>query len=163
MKPARSTFLTVVALLAMAACDSPVAPSGEPTSFESTVSFGLCPPSSYCSSRLEVSAGEAVLTRESRTQPPIVRRRALEPGEWRQLVAALDATQLRALPAVIGCPDCADGGAETLKVAFTTGSSTTVTFEHGQDVHGIESVVHQMRAIRSSLDGVCGLPEGCAP
>ena len=156
MRTTCSALLTAVALLATAACRSPSAPSAEPVSFGSTLSFGLCPPQSYCTSRLDVSAGEAVLTYQSRLQPPLIRRRAIDPVEWRRLVAALDAARLRALPSVIGCPDCADGGAETLTVVFTDGPSETVTFEYNQQVPGIELVMDQMRAIRLSLRGLCG-------
>ncbi len=152
MRPTSAAFLTVMALLAAAACSSPSAPSAEPVSFGSDLSFGFCSPQSYCAFRLEVSAREAVLTLESRLQPPLVRRRGIDPVEWRRLVAALDAARLRALPSVIGCPDCADGGAETLTVVFTDGSSTTVTFEYNQAVPGIESVMDQLRAIRNALN-----------
>lgn len=152
MRPSRSAFLVAGALLATA-CSSPSAPSAEPASFSSTVSFGFCLPSSYCTSRLELSADRVVFTYESRTRPPLVQSRELQPVEWRRLVAALDVARLRALPSVIGCPDCADGGAESLTVVFANGQSSTVTFEYNQDVPGLESLVAQVRAIRLSFGG----------
>lgn len=156
MRPSRLAFLMAGTLLASSACSSPSAPSAEPASFSSTVSFGFCLPSSYCTSRLELSAGRAVFTYESRERPPLRQSRELQPVEWRRLVAALDAPRLRALPSVIGCPDCADGGAESLTVAFANGQSTTVTFEYNEDVPGIEPLVAQVRAIRHSFGGYPG-------
>jgi len=139
-------------MVAVATCGSPSTPSAQPVAFTSTVSFGFCAPSLYCTSRLELSEQRATLTYESGQQAPLVKRRDLEPGEWQRLVAALDATRLRALPSRIGCPDCADGGAETLTVAFAEGPSSSVTFEYGQDVPGIAAVQARIRSIREAFD-----------
>jgi len=146
MRP-RLTFPMACALLA-AACNSPSGPSEEPLTFSNTVSFGFCLPSAYCRSRLDISMGRAVLTRESSTQPSLVASRELLASEWRTLVEALDVARLHALPSVIGCPDCADGGAEMLTVAFAGGASTTVTFEYKRDPPGIEALLAQLRTIR---------------
>lgn len=150
--PALRSSLLVVGLVAVATCGSPSTPSAEPVAFTSIVSFGFCAPTLYCTARLEISEGRAVLAHESRERAPLVQRRALQPSEWRGLVAALDAARLRALPSRIGCPDCADGGAETLTVAFADGGSTSVTFEYDRDVAGIEPVQVQVRRIRKSFD-----------
>jgi hypothetical protein len=150
--PALPSSFLAVGMVAVATCGSPSTPSAQPVAFASIVSFGFCAPSLYCTSRLELSEREAVLTYESGQQAPLVRRRDLQPSEWQGLVAALDATRLRALPNRIGCPDCADGGAETLTVAFAEGPSSSVTFEYGQDVPGIAVVQAQIRSIRDSFD-----------
>jgi len=150
--PALRSSLLVVGLVAVATCGSPSAPSAQPVAFTSIVSFGFCAPALYCTSRLELSERRAVLTYESREQAPRVQSRDLQPGEWQRLVAALDAARLRALPARIGCPDCADGGAETLTVTFADGLSSSVTFEYNQDVSGIEAVQTRVRSIRQSFD-----------
>src|SRR5512134_2944965 len=138
--PALRSSLLVVALVVVPTCGSPSTPSDQPVAFTSIVSFGFCAPALYCTSRLELSERRAALTYESRERAPLVQRRDLQPSEWQRLMAALDATRLRALPSRIGCPDCADGGAETLTVAFADGRSTSVTFEYDQDVPGIEAV-----------------------
>src|SRR5688572_15868556 len=136
--PALRSSLLVVGLVALPTCGSPSSPSDQPVAFTGIVSFGFCAPALYCTSRLELSEQGAVLTYESQERAPRVQRRDLQPGEWQRLVAALDATRLGALPSRIGCPDCADGGAETLTVAFADGRSSSVTFEYNQDVRGIE-------------------------
>jgi hypothetical protein len=150
MKTSRLPFLIPLTLIA-AACGSATGPS-DAVAITHTVSFGFCPPTAYCSSRLELAQGEAVLTHESRERAPVVQRRPLADAQWARLSEALDQTGLRALPDVVGCPDCADGGAESLKVAFGDGRSEEVTFEYGADVAGIEALVDVLREIRLAFD-----------
>jgi hypothetical protein len=151
MEALRSSLLAV-GLVAAATCASPSTPSAQPVAFDSVVSFGFCAPALYCTSRLAISEQGATLTYESSERPPRVQRRDLRPGEWQRLVAALDAARLRALPARVGCPDCADGGAETLTVAFAEGPSSTVTFEYDGNVPAIEALRAQIKGIRDSFD-----------
>jgi hypothetical protein len=150
MTISRLSLLIPFALVA-AACGTPTDPSTEPASFVHTVSFGFCNPFSYCSSRLEVSPGLAVLTHESRERGTMVQRRALDAVQWSRVAGALDADGLRALPDVVGCPDCADGGAEALRVVFGDGRSDAVTFEYGHDVAGIQALVDALREIRAAF------------
>jgi hypothetical protein len=157
MKTSRLPFLIPLTLLA--ACGSPTDPSTEPVSVTHTISFGFCPPSEYCSSRLEVSSQEAVRTLESRERPPIVQRRRLDAPQWARVAGALDPAGLRALPDVVGCPDCADGGAEGVSVAFADGQTDAVVFEYGADVAGIETLVSELRALR----GLFGNPPPSTP
>ena len=150
MKPSRLSFLIPLTLLA--ACGTPTDPSTEPVSFTHTVSFGFCPPDAYCSSRLEVSPQEAVLTYESRERAPIVQRRAHDATRWSKVTSALDPEGLRALPDVVGCPDCADGGAESVAVAFVDGQVDQVTFEYHSDVPGVDALADALREIRTTFD-----------
>jgi hypothetical protein len=139
-----------IALVA-AACGGPTDPSTEPVSFTHAVSFGFCHPRAYCSSRLELTPRQAVLTWESRERGLVVQRHALDDALWSRVSGALDPEGLRALPDVVGCPDCADGGAESLRVAFGDGQADAVTFEYGDDVAGIAAVVDALREIRASF------------
>jgi hypothetical protein len=149
MKITPLSFLIPCVLLG-AACGSPTGPS-DPDAFVHTVSFGFCDPRAYCSSRLELFPRQAVMTFESRTLGAVVQRRALDGTLWTRAQEALDADALRALPDVVGCPDCADGGAESLQVTFGDGRSAAVTFEYGDDVQGIEEVVGVLRELRQSF------------
>ncbi len=149
MKISRRAFLIPVVLLA-AACGSPTGPEG-PAVFVHTVSFGFCHPRAYCSSRLELSQSQAVMTYESRDLGVVVQRRAVDEALWARASEALDAGALRALPDVVGCPDCADGGAESVEVAFGDGQSAAVKFEYGDDVQGIGALVGVLRELRQSF------------
>jgi hypothetical protein len=151
MKITRLTSLLPFALAA-AGCGSPTGSSTEAVAVTHGVSFGFCLPAAYCSSRLEVSAQTAVLTYESRERAPFVQRRAIDPALWSKVSTALDPERLRALPEVVGCPDCADGGAESVAVTFGDGAVERVTFEYRDDVDGIEALVDALREIRTSFD-----------
>lgn len=155
MKTTHLSLLIPFALLGTA-CGSPTSRS-EPIGFVHTVSFGFCFPSSYCISRLELSPREAVLTYQSDQRATIVQRR-LDVAMWTRAVDALDASGLRALPEVVGCPNCVDGGTESLRVAFGDGQADGITFEAGADVPGIEAVVDVLREIQLSFPPPPGGP-----
>ena len=152
MKLARLTLLFPVALAA--ACGSPTSPSATPVTFTHTVSFGFCLPSAYCTSRLEMSETEAVMTYESREAGSIVRRQPVDAALWRKVTNALQPAAFRSLPGTIGCPDCADGGAERIAVTFEDGQTTAVTFEYKADVAGIDALAVELREVSRSFDNL---------
>jgi hypothetical protein len=58
--------------------------------------------------------------------------------------------KLDGLPAVIGCPDCADGGAESLTV-IGTGGTKTISFDHGAAIKEAQPLLDRVRALRTRL------------
>ena len=54
------------------------------------------------------------------------------------------------LAPVLGCPDCADGGAETLS-ATISGEHETVTFEYNARVEELEPLLGRMRTLAERL------------
>lgn len=150
----RRTLATLLALVLAGAWScaqqSPSEPSGAVTLIGSNTSFGFCAPSAYCVTRLELRSDGALYVEESRSLAARQVRAALTAAEWQALVNTLDEARLRALPAVVGCPDCADGGAETL-TAVVNGRTTTVTFEYGRDLPGLESLLQRVRVLRARL------------
>ncbi len=91
----------------------------------------------YCSTTLEVSAGEASLYQhgsgpvEQRRYPARQVRTDLSNKHWKELQQLVDPDALFGLPDTIGCPDCADGGAESVEVKFSNHASKKVTFDMG--------------------------------
>jgi hypothetical protein len=139
------------ALFALAACAS--APAQAPSDLRqivSTTSFGMCV--GYCTTRLEISEGQVVLIREARggrgaSDLPDQRfTTTLTPAEWQELQRLAANTDLSGLPPTIGCPDCADGGAESLTLG-----ARTVTFDFGADVAEAEPLLERIRALRTRL------------
>jgi hypothetical protein len=139
--------------LALGAC---VTNAPAPTSVRqvvSTTSFGMCV--GYCSTRLEISEGGAVLTRSARggrggADLPDQRFAApLSAGEWAEIAALAANARIVGLPATIGCPDCADGGAESLTIAGA--SERTITFEHGARIENAQPLLERVRALRERL------------
>ncbi|GAM97458.1 hypothetical protein U91I_01084 [alpha proteobacterium U9-1i] len=158
MSQFRSKFFSACAIAAsvwVSACAS--APASAPTEVRqivSTTSFGMCV--GYCTTRLEISEGQAVLIREARggrgapQNLPEQRFAApLSAAEWQDIARLAASTNLQSLPDVIGCPDCADGGAETLTI--NGAGSETVTFDHGATVPQAQPLLDRVRALRERL------------
>jgi hypothetical protein len=154
----RSVLSTAFALLVVSlftACGSPSQPS-DVLQVRATTSFGFCV--GYCRTTLEITPTEAVYTREGwRGEPPIVRREPLASSDWSDLTRAVDRDRLGALPDVIGCPDCADAGAESVGVVAVDWTKT-VTFDHGAVVPTIQSLLGRVRAIRGRFEQVSSPP-----
>ena len=110
----------------------------------------------YCTTRLEVTEARAILVREARggrgasDQPDQRFAASLTPNEWREIAQLAARADLSDLPPVIGCPDCADGGAESLTI--TRGeSSRTITFDHGADIADAQPLLQRLRELRTRL------------
>lgn len=140
------------ALFSLAACAS--APAQAPSEIRqivSTTSFGMCV--GYCTTRLEITEGQAVLIRDGRggrggAELPDQRFTAtLTPDEWQELSRLAAATDLSDLPPTIGCPDCADGGAESLSI---NGAAPT-TFDFGATINQAQPLLERVRALRERL------------
>lgn len=120
----------------------------------STTSFGMCV--GYCSTRLEISEGQAVLVRSARggrgtSDLPDQRfTETLSQDQWQEFARLAEQTKLDGLPPVIGCPDCADGGAESLTIA-RGGSSQVITFDHGATIEPAQALLERVRALREKL------------
>lgn len=151
----RRWFFAVAAAL-LSACAA--APSGAPADVRqivSTTSFGMCV--GYCTTRLEISEGEAVLIRQARggrgapqNLPDQRYTRALTAEEWQEIAGLAADANLQALPDVIGCPDCADGGAESLTIA-SAGAERTITFDHGAAIEEAQPLLERVRSLRLQM------------
>src|SRR5262249_49492841 len=120
----------------------------------STTSFGMC--AGYCNTRLEISDGQAVLVRSGhgRGVPDLPEQRFQTPltaAEWQEISALAAKANLAALPETIGCPDCADGGAESIAVATGAGAPRTVTFDYNASVAEAQPLLDRVRALRERL------------
>ncbi|MGH9419952.1 MAG: hypothetical protein ACRD3J_08265, partial [Thermoanaerobaculia bacterium] len=74
---------------------------------------------------------------------------ALSAGEWQEIAQLAADARIGALPDTIGCPDCADGGAESLTIAGAT--ERTITFEHGARIEEVQPLLERVRALRTRL------------
>lgn len=136
---------------ALAGCASATTEPAEIRQIVSTTSFGMCV--GYCSTRLEISEGQAVLIRDGRSgrgsaELPDQRfTQTLTQAEWQELARLAAATDLSGLPPTIGCPDCADGGAESLSI----NSERAVTFDFNADVSEAQALLARVRALRARM------------
>ena len=144
----------LAATVGLAACASDVATSTNVRQIVSTTSFGMC--AGYCTTRLEISEGQAVLIREGRggrgaaALPEQRVAAALPASEWQEIASLAANTSLEGLPPVIGCPDCADGGAESLTIAGA-GGSRSVSFDYGATVEQAQPLLDRVRALRTRM------------
>ena len=64
-------------------------------------------------------------------------------------VCKLNTTSFFLLPETIGCPDCADGGAEWLELKMLSGETHKVTFEYFKEPDFIKPQIEKLRKILS--------------
>lgn len=153
----RLTMLLPFAAFALAACASaPAATNSSVTRVVSTTSFGMCV--GYCTTRLEISEGQAVLIREARggrgvpnpAQTPQRFTTQITPAEWQDIQRLAANVDFAALPDTVGCPDCADGGAESLTVAGPHGEES-VALEFRASIPQAQPLLDRVRTIRERL------------
>jgi hypothetical protein len=148
----RRVMLAALLPLALfaAACDGSAMGASDVSLIEWTSSFGFCLPEAYCTTRLQVDGRQAVLTLESRQSPPIRTETQLSAAEADALAEAAAEARFDELPPVVGCPDCADGGAESVRVV-ADGGEETVTFEYNAALEELEPLLGRLRALVERL------------
>lgn len=155
MRSLLGTVAAAAMALGLVACDEATT-SASPgiNRVVSTTSFGMCV--GYCKTTLEIAPGQAVLTREAwgrgaGANLPTQRFTAtLSPAEWKDIAQSAAEAKIGGLPDVIGCPDCADGGAETLTIV-NAGGEKTIKFDHGADIKEAQALLARVRALRTKL------------
>jgi hypothetical protein len=146
--------IAVAAALTLAACNNGTQAAAGITKVTSETSFGMC--AGYCKTTLELTATGAVLEREAwgrgaGANLPKQRLTApLSAAEWQEIAELAAAAKIEGLPDVIGCPDCADGGAESLGIQGT-GRNKTIKFDHGATVKEAQPLIERVRAIRAKM------------
>jgi hypothetical protein len=94
-------------------------------------SFGHCV--GYCEKEIEVTEATTTFTAEGwdanrKPRDPITKQTPTDTKVWKDIIAAVNEETMKSLPGRIGCPDCADGGAEWIEVTQKDGSSQKVLF-----------------------------------
>mgnify|MGYP002640626676 CR=1 FL=1 len=113
-------------------------------------SFGEC--LGYCWQELHLTAAGATLTQRgwnTDTYPARSARQLVETALWNRLSNLPDVRDMQSLDDTIGCPDCADGGAEWVEVETTSGSKR-VTYEYGappKEIAELARVLAELRAV----------------
>jgi hypothetical protein len=103
--------------------------SEEGVVIEYGTSFGFC--LGYCSRELKVSSSGLLFTKTGTEEdlPEVHCTADLSSEKFTDLIQPFDMEGFFLLEEIIGCPDCADGGAEWLKIT-TQKRSHKVTFEY---------------------------------
>ena len=113
-------------------------------------SFGFC--RGYCRNDYTFAGTSVTLTQNSSADrlPTKVCQTTINADTWTTLKGLADLETFSKQPATIGCPDCADGGAEYIELQ--TGTQTyRVTFPYGKTIPGFESIVSTLRQQRDGF------------
>jgi len=111
-------------------------------------SFGECV--GFCKHDVTLLANKATYTcysayptTQTLTKAESLRSSALDS------IYTLNTTTFFNLPETIGCPDCADGGAEWLEVELTNGTKHKVTFEYRNEPASLKNQILKLREVLS--------------
>lgn len=115
-------------------------------------SFGMC--IGYCQSDY-VFQGTSVTLTQSSTRPqttlsPKSCQSTISQDDWNTLKATANLDLFSKQPSVIGCPDCADGGAEYIELQIDD-QKHRVTFPANKTIPGFESLVNSLRGYREAF------------
>ncbi len=103
----------------------------------------------YCYSEYQFQAMESQLIRrawDTVQYPQTLEALSPKPDEWTEMKSLISIEEFIELPETIGCPDCADGGAEWVQI-IGPGYSKKVMFEYGSTPAGLEALLSKLREI----------------
>lgn len=119
------------------------------------ISFGEC--IGYCKRDLTFKSGEVTYNNSSwiDTIKPITCSDVLDNDKWNYLKTGLDIEAFFTLSKTIGCPDCADGGAEWIEIELSNGKKHKVAFEYRNEPSSIKGYVIVLRGMMEKSE-FCG-------
>ena len=151
----KGIFMLLFAGLAAACQVGPpivVEPPDSSSIIRSGSSFGEC--FGYCVNEVVIDSSHLAFSQRSWTPEQYPSRRLLgsvTPEEWQSLLESVNMQKFVELDSVIGCPDCADGGAEWIEIEMPE-MKKRVTFEYGAGIEGIEALLAKVRLIRMGFE-----------
>ena len=112
-------------------------------------SFGMCV--GYCKRDVSVDSINTKVNCSSWSAElkPISKVIQTSKSTWDSVRVLLNSKEFLLLPETIGCPDCADGGAEWLELKMANGEMHKVTFEY---YHEPEILKNYLGALRTILN-----------
>lgn len=115
-------------------------------------SFGEC--IGYCKKDLTLKSGTVFYKHYGwvNTVEPITYSDILEENIWSYLKEKLDIASFMALPTTIGCPDCADGGAEWIEIELVNGDKHKVTFEYYNEPNAVKNYISELREMMKNFE-----------
>ena len=120
-------------------------------SISTGTSFGMC--RGYCRHAINITSNplQIIASKDPNfpqtPYPPLREQHSFSANQWQELISVLNLETFRALDDRIGCPDCADGGAEWIEINWIDGVKR-VTFENRRAVKGIEALIEKLRQMR---------------
>jgi len=149
MKRLSTLICLLVLTLAFASCEKNKTEKVQEIGYGT--SFGMC--AGYCLNNVVVvNTGEITFSKTANGINPSTKTctKEITEAEVRTLKGLVKASDFNKLPEVIGCPDCADGGAEWVALKLE-GKLKRVTFEYGNAPDEIKELVIKLREIKESF------------
>lgn len=119
-------------------------------------SFGEC--FGYCKNEIYMNGREIDFQKNGWGQngalPEVSMTQEIDAKYWQAVMRKLDFDSFAKLDSVIGCPDCADGGAEWVEIK-SGGKSHKVVFEYGRAPEEIAEYIGYLRTYQNAfrIDG----------
>jgi hypothetical protein len=124
--------------------------------FKTGTSFGFC--FGYCLSDLTITANnlDYILYGWDENDPvylPVAINDTIDFTVWEDLNTQFNFESFMNLDSIIGCPDCADGGAEWFEI-ITIDTIRRVTIEYGASIDGLDDFINTLRDLRYGFQEV---------
>lgn len=109
------------------------------------LSFGEC--IGYCKYEMILRRGFSTFIQSgwNDTIETITCAEPLTAATWESFKDGFDPDKFLDFPEIIGCPDCADGGAEWVEFEFSSGKKHRVTFEYMNEPEKLKDFVSELR------------------
>ncbi|RZL44690.1 MAG: hypothetical protein EOP00_19295 [Pedobacter sp.] len=113
-------------------------------------SFGMCV--EYCNQSISITSAKVTFTKIKNRPTPDTKtcEKTIDNEQFKNLTATIDLGKFDKLDERIGCPDCADGGAEWVEVV-RDGKKKRVTFEYGDAPKELAEAVAKFRELKASF------------
>ncbi|GAB3707185.1 hypothetical protein GCM10027592_41100 [Spirosoma flavus] len=118
----------------------------------SGTSFGFCVGycyKNYVFDKTNVTLNEIGGGRQTTPLEPRNCSFTISEADWNAVKAAANVDEFNKQPERIGCPDCADGGAEYIELELS-GQKHRVTFPYNGTIPGFEGLVENLRKLRET-------------
>ncbi|MBI3239679.1 MAG: hypothetical protein HYZ43_12700 [Flavobacteriia bacterium] len=145
-------FLTVVSILAGCHTSKKAATGNSVLSIKHGTSFGHC--RGYCIKEIRFTPSTVIyneLSRDSLNFPVKEHSGDFSQAQLDELTAKIDWKKWEALDSIIGCPDCADRGAEYLIISTTSGTKKVLYDAHSTP-EGLENILTLIREKRKVFE-----------
>lgn len=113
-------------------------------------SFGMCV--GFCTNELAIGKDQMIYSGKQRSPKSDTRNctKPINADEVDAIRKLIDIEKIAALPEVIGCPDCADGGAEWVAIN-ADGKDYKVTFEYGKAPTELAAAVARLKILTAEF------------
>lgn len=148
MKKTLIVIFSIAITLSLSACKKGNIKNLNSISYGS--SFGMC--AGYCSSNLLISDLKLTFSKSKNGQSADTKTcsKTISEADVTAIKNELNISKISNLPEVIGCPDCADGGAEWISIN-ADGKQYKITYEYGKAPKELEVAVAKLKVLKDGF------------